>query len=191
VVRFVLALALLLPACAFSNTSVTLPETAPSGRVKARSPQTVAVRPIVDRRTQARCGMKKNGYDWDTASAFCTTDPATWVTHLVSRELTGAGYTLAADGKADVTVAGELVQLFIEPMIGMTVDIEADVHLRLTVTSRRGLHAERDVYLKMSMDAGMALFDSDFDDAAKRLADLLGADVIVSLVTLLDRYPSL
>ena len=97
--RNALSLALFLfstSGCAFTKMTLPLPtegltDTVPGGAGR----QVIVTVPFDDaREIRDRCGMKKNGYNMDTADAVCETDPNQWIAQLLADELRASGFTV-------------------------------------------------------------------------------------------------
>lgn len=188
---------LALGGCAFTKVPLDMPISglaAPVGGGKGR--RVVVVRPFTDQRQQPnRCGMQKNGYNQDTADAVCRIPPDEWIAGLLADELRAAGFAVlpsaeGAPGDA-VTIAGALLQLFVEPIAGMfSVSCEADFQVRLDVTSKSGLRASRTFFVK-GVWKGFSGVTGPFQVALKRATDGMLEEMVTALVELLDRYPQL
>lgn len=186
-----------LSACAF--TDVTINPLAPgfSTQLSGGDGRELIVHiPFADeRQIRQRCGMQKNGYNMDTASAICSSEPAVWLANLLVEELKAAGFTVKADGatsKANgVRIEGSLVKFFVEPVIGFwTGTIETDTHIKLVATSGNGLVAERSFFIKGTQSAlvGTASnFQASVDDATKKVVK----GMVSAILTLMNRYPEL
>jgi len=140
--------------CALTDVTLQPPpqfQVAPgSGRGQGR--EIVVVRPFRDARSASRCGMKKNGYNQDSASIFCRA-PASMVADLVAEQLSQAGFRVLRDRRAAspsaIILTGSLEQLFVEPKNDyFSVEIETDLALRLWATRTDGFSAERRFYVK-------------------------------------------
>src|SRR2546422_2938105 len=82
--------------CAFGNVSLQLP-TGPigTGLSGGAGREIVLVTPFRDgRQIRDRCGMKKNGYNMDTASVLCSADPASWIANYLAAEFKAAGFSV-------------------------------------------------------------------------------------------------
>jgi hypothetical protein len=200
------ALSLLLPmACALTDATVVLPKArlAPSIETGRRR-QVIVTTPFQDaREIRQRCGMKKNSYDMDTADLQCTTyiegyrvaaRPALWLANLLEEELRRAGFAVVNESEARasaVRIEGSLLKLFIEPVIKFwTVDMEADLQVRLVATSETGLHAERSFFVK-GVKSQYVMSTLPFDVALADATTAMLRDLVKAIVELLDRYPQL
>ncbi len=195
--RCVLAIALLSsPGCAITDVTLATPAVRVASMVSGgRGRQVVVVQPFEDaRQADRRCGMKKNSYNMDTADVRCAEEPARWLATMLARELEQAGFEVADAGGARpsaVQLEGSLLQIFIEPVIGMwTVKMEADLHVKLVARSETGLAAERSFYVK-STESQFGVSTFPFDAALANATQTLLRDVVQAIVELLDRYPEL
>jgi hypothetical protein len=183
--------------CAFVNLTVRpLPVPELNPREGSSGPPVVVVVPFTDSRPQkGRCGMQKNGYNLDTASVYCAADPATYLAEHLAAELRLAGFAVqrAADpaSPAALRIEGQLLQFFVEPEIGfVTVTPEADIHIRLVVTSPSGLEAERDFYVKDS-DPGLVALEPMFQTAADKATRRITLSMGLAVQSLFKRFPQL
>ncbi|TMB58744.1 MAG: hypothetical protein E6J60_03480 [Deltaproteobacteria bacterium] len=97
--------------CAFHDVSLRLPPSVGTGLSGGDSRQVVVVVPFADQRSQPnRCGMQKNSYNMETASAICSEPPAAWLANLLASELRAAGFSVVtqADRPSAVRVEGTL-----------------------------------------------------------------------------------
>ena len=148
-------LACLTSACAFTDVPLTLPTrgldpTIPGGRGR----QVIVVVPFSDaRQIRQRCGMQKNGYNMDTADAICQSDPNAWFAQLLADELRASGFSVLDDEAEHrptaLRIEGSLIKIFVEPVIGFwSGSLEADLSVKLRVTTQTGLEAERTFFVK-------------------------------------------
>ncbi len=177
-----------LDGCAYTTTTVTLPKllqpAPPSG---AR--EVVVVGPFVDARAQrGRCGMKKNGYNGDTADILCAEDPGAWVAHRLASELRAVGVIVhdAPHGSA-LRIEGTLLEFFSEPQPqAFTVDLETDIHVVLTATWPDGAVADKELYVK-GVETSAAGNDAAFQASVNDASTHMSRDLLVSVLALLDR----
>ena len=140
--------------CALTDVTLKPPpqfEVAPGSR-RGQGREIVVVRPFRDARSVSRCGMKKNGYNVDTASVLCVA-PASMIADLVAHHLSLAGFRVLRDrrdaGPSTIILTGSLDQAFVEPKNNFfSVEIETDVELKLRATTTYGFSAERRFYVK-------------------------------------------
>lgn len=184
--------------CAFINLDVTPPgpnvfSDAPN---LGRGREVLIDMPFADRRGfPARCGMQKNSYNMDTADVNCLVSPPQWVAQALEQGLTTAKFRVLHPGDPIgpnvVRIQGAVTQFFVEPDIGaFTVSPEADVGVKLIVTSGSGLRAERVFYVK-GTDTSLMATESNFqhasDDATVQIVRLM----VESLSKLMNQYPQL
>lgn len=173
--------------CAYSTTTVTLPKmlapVQPSG-----GREVVIVGPFVDARVQrGRCGMKKNGYNGDTADVLCTEDPSAWVARRLASDLRAVGVIVhdAPHGSA-LRIEGTLVQFFTEPRPEVfSIDLETDIHVVLTATWPDGAIADKQIYVKgveTTASGNDEAFQASTDDASTQMSRHL----LLSVLALLD-----
>jgi hypothetical protein len=90
-----------------------------------------------------------------------------------------------------VHVHGEVQQFFVEPVLGFfTFSPEADVAVRLVVSTSSGLLAERRFYFKASHEALVGTEDK-FQSASDAVTRDTVQGMVDAIVTLLNRYPAL
>jgi len=151
----------------------------------------VVVVPFADERlARDRCGMKKNGYNMDTANVYCAQEPARFLADLLAKELAASGFRIvpAAEGGA-VRIEGRLMQFFVEPKVGaFTFTPEADVHVRLIASAATGLLAERDFYVK-GIEESFVGTESNFQLASDTAVRSVVKEMVAAIISLLDRYP--
>lgn len=187
----------LLSACAFTDVRIDPPPPETFTHLSGGDGREIVVlRPFVDeRQIRNRCGIQKNGFNMDTASAHCSAEPTTWLADFLAAELKAAGFVVTTDraaGKPNtVTIEGSLFKFFVEPVIGFTtVTLETDIHIKLVATSPNGLDAERSFFVKGSYSAltGMASnFQQSGDEASRKIVK----DMVSAILTLMNRYPEL
>ncbi len=147
---------------------------------------------------RSRCGTQKNGYNVETANVECSVPPAQWVADTLAQGLRSAGYHVvvtdypgAPAASSSVVVRGEVLQFFIEPKVGFfTFTPEADISVRLVVTSPSGLRAERRFYFK-SEEVSIIGTEDNFQAAANTATQQAVRDMAAAIVELLGRYPDL
>ncbi len=153
------------------------------------------IHPFVNRRSSDRCGMKKNGYNMDTASILCITPPEHWLVALLADELRVAGFQVI-DNPTQVSphtlrLDASLSQFFIEQKIGFfTVTPEADIELNVVASTLTGFQARRNFYLK---GEEIAVFgtEENFRLAAEDATRQMLATVVRAVYELVQRYPEL
>lgn len=187
----------LLSACAFTDVTINPPSSGVSTQLSGGDRRELVVRmPLADeRQIRQRCGMQKNGYNMDTASARCSSDPTIWLANLLVAELKAAGFTVRTDRvtskPTDVKIEGLLLKFFVEPVIGFTTGtLETDIHIKLVATSANGLNAERSFFVKGTHSALMSTtsnFQASVDDATRKIIK----HMVSAILTLMNRYPEL
>jgi hypothetical protein len=192
-----LLLPLALAGCAFTDVPVDMPIKGLATPLTGGNGRRVAVvAPFTDQRRQAnRCGMQKNGYNMDTANVVCRTPPASWVAEVLADELRAAGFTvLPADAAAPpgaLRIEGSLLELFIEPLAGaFSASCEADLQVRLVVTSGSGLRATRTFFAKGEW-RGFAGITGPFQVALDKASQELLGEMVAAILELVNRYPQL
>jgi hypothetical protein len=189
--------------CAFTNINMQLPTDSSGSPTEMGKGRAVAVAvPFTDRRSiRSRCGMQKNGYNMDTASATCDQSPAEWLAERLLAELNLAGFqatqaTETEDASNDsaatgaARVEGSLLKLFVEPVIGFwSGSLEADLHARLRVTRPDGLEAEREFFSKGILGGQMMSLTPAFESALRRASTTMMDDMVLGIVQLLDEHP--
>ncbi|MDB5212655.1 MAG: exported protein of unknown function [Myxococcaceae bacterium] len=174
--------------CAYTQATVTLPKllqpAPPSG-----GREVVLVGPFVDaRRDRGRCGMKKNGYNGDTADVLCAEDPSTWVARRLASDLRAVGVVVhdAPHGSA-LRIEGTLLQFFTEPKPeAFTVELETDIHVVLTATWPSGAVADKELYVKAT-ETSAAGNDASFQASVNDASTHMSRDLLISVLALLER----
>ena len=185
--------ALALAGCAFGDVKVAKPlakdVTTSSRRGEGR--QIVVVSPFGRGRTQVRCGMKKNGYNMDTANVFCDGSPEIVLPDLISRELLATGFvvTRKPPGPSTIVLGGIVEQVFLEPKLDyFSTTFETDIGLTLTAKTATGLSASRRFYVKgeeATFFASLEDMQRSLDSAVRELV----AGVVGAVANLADAYP--
>lgn len=154
------------------------------------------VRPFVDQRViRHRCGMKKNGFNGDTANIFCAAPPNEWLAALLSQELSAAGFRVTSDpqqaGPDALRLDATLALFFIEAYVGaFSFSPEADLELHVIATNRAGLEARRTFYFK-GHDVGTTGTEENYRLAAESAIRQMLRGVVGSVVQLTQQYPQL
>lgn len=193
----VLLPALFLSACAFTDVEVGLPDRYEGMQVSGgEGREVVIVVPFTDQRQiKQRCGMKKNGYNMDTADVFCNAPPAARLAELLAQTLRDAGFRVKTQGEADkpsgVLVEGTLLKFFVEPVIGFAMgSMETDIQVHLVATSENGLRAERSFFVKgtkSAMGATASNYQRSVDQAVQQIVQQMAA----AIISLINQYPQL
>jgi hypothetical protein len=157
----------------------------------------VIVKPFSDDRLDTkRCGMKKNGYNMDTADAICKTTPDEWMTQLLADELRASGFNVSTEKSISNTnaliIEGSVTKLFTEPVIGMwSGSLETDIEVKLTATSASGLFAERVFFAKGIKKGVIVATAGPFLTSLKRATDEILTNMIEAIFYLMNQYPGL
>jgi hypothetical protein len=192
-----LLVALSATGCALTTMTLATPTratTAPSQLGGGR--EVLLVMPFVDQRdVQNRCGMKKNGYNMETADILCAEPPQRWLATLLGDELRAAGFRVVVDAaqasSSALRLEGTLKRFFLEPDLGLlTFSPEADLELQLVATDPSGLYALRNFYFK-GRETALSGLEENFRAAADAaVRQMLGA-VVGAVAELTRTYPQL
>jgi len=180
--------------CAFTPLQVDLPTGGPASSWHvAKHREVIVVTPFRDSRvTGSRCGMKKNGYNMDTADVSCNQQPQVWVSRLLSDGLRRAGFAVKevsnfrnernADG--GLLLQGSLVKLFSEPVLGFwSSSIETDISVKLMAKTRSGLRAQRVFFSKGTAVASLSERDA-YEASIRDATDDLIKNMVGSVIEL-------
>ena len=189
-------LGLMLSACSTTDVKLLPPSglTAPIPGGAQR--QVIIAMPFADaRQITNRCGMQRSGYGVETASAYCQGDPAQWIAALLADELKASGFSVLSspEGARDsaLKIEGVLLKLFAEPVIGPWLTaIETDLSVKLVVTSRTGLRAERTFFVKGDRES-IVWTQGTFNDSLERGTRELLGKMVEDILELMKRYPQL
>ena len=158
--------------------------------------QVIVVIPFQDARLNtSRCGVQKGGYGNEMAQAVCQGNPAEWIAILLALELKASGFTVLSSEEGARSTAlrieGVVLQVFVEPVVGFwSATVETDLSVRLVVTSKTGLQAERKFFSKgeeTSVIWPQGIFN---DSVAGGSRDLL-SKMVNAIIELMNRYPEL
>jgi hypothetical protein len=184
-----------LQGCAFIDVSIQPPPGPPSGlsSTRGRGREIALVTAFEDNRPDtSRCGMQKNGYNSDTANVNCKVPPGRWLANALAQGLSASGFVVTASPSPSPTavrVGGDVVQFFVEPKLSaFTASPEADISVRLRVTSPSGLSADRLFYFKAE-EVSMASTEDNFQLAADSATAQAVRVMVAAIADLLDRYP--
>jgi len=187
----------LLCGCAFTDVRIDLPKRAwLTKQALAKGRPVVVHVPFEDgRKIRDRCGMQKNGYNMDTADALCQQDPAEWIAKQLAAELTLAGFeVLATDAPHEpgtLEIEGSLLKIFIEPVIGMwTGSLEADLDVKLVVSTEDGLRAEREFFVKGIQGGQMVSLPFAYQLALDHATESIMREMVLAIVELTSRFPT-
>lgn len=184
--------------CAFVDLNVAPPNA--NGLIQqssiGRGREIVVDTSFADRRPfPSRCGMQKNGYNIDTADVRCTVPPPVWLSAALKQGLVSAGFQVRESNEprtaSAVHVEGAVLQFFVEPDVGfVTFTPEADISVKLVVTSASGLLAERVFYVK-AIEESLVGTEDNFQKAADEGTRQVVQAMVTAIATLLDRYPQM
>ncbi|MEY3760921.1 MAG: hypothetical protein RIR39_2412 [Pseudomonadota bacterium] len=187
----------LLSGCAFTDINVMPGSSSINSNITGGDQrEIVVVSPFSDdRKIKNRCGMKKNGYNMDTADAICTVSPASKLADLLVDELGKAGFKVKTQGEAQsqsgVKINGSLIQFFVEPVIGFAMGaLETDIHIRLVATSQNGLHAERSFFIK-GTESAMVGSESNAQKSIDSATAIVIKQMVTAIISLFNKYPVL
>jgi hypothetical protein len=179
--------------CAVTDVTLTQParfDVAPGSR-RGQGREIVVGWSFSDRRSEVRCGMKKNAYNTDTASVYCG-QPDRMLADLIAWHLSLAGFKVLRDrrqaGPSAIVLTGGLDKAFLEPKVNFfTVQLETDITLRLAATT--GLSAQRRFYVKgdqATVFAGSEDMQRSFDAGVRQLV----IDVVGAVARLAEQFPA-
>jgi uncharacterized lipoprotein YajG len=192
-----LALLLLTGGCAFIDLNVAPPpaQSLAQPATLGRGREVILQAPFTDQRSEPeRCGMQKNGYNMATASVHCAVPPPQWLSQALEQGLVSAGFRvrrshLEAQQASSVRIDGTVLQFFVEPDVGLfTFTPEADISVRLVLTSRSGLRAKRVFYVK-GVESSLVGTEENFQAAAHEGTRQVVTAMVSAIAALLDRYP--
>jgi hypothetical protein len=197
-VRVLSALLLLTSGCAFTEMPLELPNRGLDPSLRGgKGRQVIVAEPFRDEREiRDRCGMKKNGYNMDTADAVCQSDPNLWMARMLADELRAAGFQVVEDEQAHrpgaLRLQGSLLKLFVEPVIGFwSGSVEADLFVQLRATTETGLVAERRFLVKGWKGGVLIGTDQPFHTATHRATQQILKEMVRAILDLMNRYPQL
>lgn len=195
---FCAAAAMVASGCAFTEIPLTLPANALRTPVEGgNGRQVIVVVPFQDeRRIKHRCGMQKNGYNMDTADAKCLSDPNEWIARVLANALRSAGFDVRKESEdhkpSALRVSGSTLKVFVEPVIGAwSGSLEADLSMRLSVTTETGLEAKRTFFVKGWKGGVLASTMQPYHDALDRAAQAIVEEMVRAIVDLADSDPRL
>ena len=193
-----LALLALLSGCAFTEMNLDMPMTGLETSITGGNSREISVlMPFSDERpSPKRCGMKKNGYNMDTADAICKIPPGQWLSQLLADELRASGFKVIKNAtpqnKNTLVIDGTVSKVFVEPVIGIwSGSLEADLEVSLVATTQSGLKAERHFFSKGIKKGIMLAVQTPYQTSLKRAADSLLADMVKAIFFLMNSYPQL
>jgi hypothetical protein len=155
-----------LAGCAFVDVQLE-PVTAIDSLPNVGAGREVLVSPFVDSRPARRCGMKKNGFNTDTANVLCPESNMGFAVGRIFRDyLHAAGFavvTMEQRRSADpLFIHGRVDQLFVEPVLAFfTSTVETDFGVYVLAQTQSGMTAERYFYVKArTRTSGASMQDS-------------------------------
>jgi hypothetical protein len=182
--------------CAFSDVELE-PVTAfehvrPIGRGRE-----VVVQKFIDvRNEQDRCGMKKNGYNADTANVICPEpDLGNWLAWTFASRLKSAGFSVIAPGQQrspdPLFVEGRIEQLFVEPVLYFfSANIETDLGVQVVARTGSGMTAARIFYVK-GTDSAFWGTDGAFQTSFENATQSMLTSMVEAVADLMNRHPGL
>ncbi len=195
---FLVVLFAFLSGCAFTDINLDLPSSGLKTTISGGNSREIAViAPFSDERPDPkRCGMKKNGYNMDTADALCRISPNQWISVLLADELRASGFTIIEHAnlqkKNTLVIAGTVSKVFVEPVLGMwSGSLEADLEVSLVATTSSGLRAERKFFSKGIKKGVQLVTRSPYQTSLKRATDSLLEDMVEAIFYLMNSYPHL
>jgi hypothetical protein len=161
-----------------------------------RGREVFLVMPFKDARPfPKRCGMRKGTFEMDLGDVVCAVPAPMWMAQVLSHGLSTAGFRVngnwATQRPESVRIDATLLQFFIEPHVGfLTFSPEADISVKLTVTSQSGLLAERTFYFKAE-ETSFTAREGNYQAAVSTATKKSVAVLVRAIADLLDRYPKL
>lgn len=182
--------------CAFGDANLKAPAIGPlsGGKGRGQGREVIVVPSFFDRRPQQqRCGMKKNGYNMDTANLICQFEPDDYLADMVAAQLADAGFVVGRDrklaGPNTLILNGTVEQMFVEPKSDYFCGwMEADVALVVAATTPAGFSAQRRFYVK---GEEATMFGGEIDAAAALSSGVrqLLLSVVGAVANLADQLP--
>lgn len=164
-----------------------------TGSRRGEGREVIIKAPFSSGRRAERCGMKKNGYNKDTANVLCSRPPESTLARLIAQELAASGFRVLTDfkqvGPSTIVLTGKLDQFFVEPKSNFfNATWETDINLFIKATTGSGLVAERRFCVKGEEATVMSEEDAQrsLDSAVRQLL----AAVVGAVANLADRVPS-
>ncbi len=164
-----------------------------TGSRRGEGREVIIKAPFASGRRAERCGMKKNGFNKDSANVICSRPPESTLPRLIAQELAASGFRVLTDfkqvGPSTIVLTGKLDQFFVEPKSNFfNATWETDINLFLKASTGSGLVAERRFYVKGEEATVMSTADAQVsvDSAVRQLV----ASVVGAVANLADRLPS-
>lgn len=184
--------------CAFTDIPLDMPNSRLEAPISGGNNRSIIViQPFSDNRSDtSRCGMKKNGYNMDTANAVCKTTPEEWLAQQLTDELRASGFNVVTEKPSVKTNAlilrGSISKLFIEPVLGFwSGSLETDIQVKLTASSNNGLFGERTFFVKGVKKGVIISTSSPYKTSLKRAADEILTKMVEAVHALMNQYPSI
>jgi len=195
-IAFFVVLLSVLSGCAFTDVNLDMPISGLKIPVTGGKNREISVLiPFSDDRpSPKRCGMKKNGYNMDTADAICRTPPGAWLSMLLADELRAAGFNVTRNTnlvkKNTLVINGTVSKVFVEPVMGWwSGSLEADLEVSLVATTGTGLKAERKFFSKGIKKGILLATLTPYQTSLKRAADSLLENMVEAIFYLVNTYP--
>ena len=100
--------------------------------------------------------------------------------------------SLASIPEGALEIQGALLQLFIEPVIGVwSGSMEADLSVRLEASSRSGLSAERTFFVKGWKGGMLVSTPQPYHTSLHRATQAMLDEIVRAIIELMDAYPEL
>jgi hypothetical protein len=182
--------------CAFSDVELE-PVTAFEHVRQIGRGREVVVQKFIDvRDEQDRCGMKKNGYNADTANVICPEpDVGNWIAWMFASRLKSAGFSVIAPGQQHspdpLFVEGRVEQFFVEPVLYFfTANIETDLGVQVVARTGSGMTAARVFYVK-GTDSAFWGTDGAFQTSFENATQSMLTSMVEAVADLMNRHPGL
>jgi hypothetical protein len=181
-----------LAGCA-SPVTVTLASDGRSGLSGGAGRTLLVVTPFADERATPGCGVQSGNFG-DGPGITCDRAPAPFLTSALVEELKRVGFAVRQAHRPDpaagaTIIRGALVQFFMQPTGGFSHFVmEADIHVRLEVTSPSGLVAKRSFFVKGNLGIGGtagAAAQQSITDATNRVVK----NMVAALLSLGNQHP--
>ncbi len=189
------ALLATLSGCAFMDGHVRLNAVPVATAATGGAGREVIVFPVQDERDDSkRCGVKRNGFEAETADVLCEPEPSQWLGELVLRALDRAGFkvvtTQSAKSADPLRLHVKLKHLFIDQVNGvLSVALVTDAHVVIEANTQTGLSAERSFFAKSEKDV-LGVVDSGLQASMDQAVEQLADEMVTALIGLNARYPS-
>jgi hypothetical protein len=186
---WVFAAGLLASGCAPLGSQVQAPTpiALSAGLQRGSGRDIVIVAPFVDRR-EDKCGIVTNGFRWNVHRSRCSDPPGELYAALIGEALSAAGYhvtnDLAAAAPSTLIVSGAVERTLVEPTFRFfSSAAEADIWIRIGLSTVSGLRATRSFYIK-----GTKFFFADANSAAGRAFDTAVRETVVDIAGAIENF---